>query len=107
MVSFHQPEKYVPFCETNAHNFFLGASVATVWMAGCTFIEIFSRQDPHGNQMTSVEVAMKVSQKQLRPEIPANCPVSLRSVVASCFEWEPADRPTFAVLAEWISSAAR
>jgi len=65
-----------------------------VWSFGVTCIEILTRKDPYPN-MEGVQVATRVGNKGLTPEIPENCPAQLATMLVGCFKFDPAERPDF------------
>jgi len=59
-----------------------------------TLIEILTRREPYP-ELAGIQVAMEVSNGQLKPEIPSDVSKELRSVLSDCAQFEPKMRPSF------------
>jgi len=65
-----------------------------IWAYGVCCCEILSDGDIyHG--MDGVQVATAVVSEGLKPIIPPNAPKNVSSIIFSCFEYEPENRPNF------------
>jgi serine/threonine protein kinase len=80
------------------------SEASDVWMFGCTVIEIITRGEPFPD-MPAMQVGTKIIMKQLRPELPAETPAAMATVMDQCFEYVPSDRPTFAELSNQLQPA--
>jgi serine/threonine protein kinase len=67
-----------------------------VWSFGVLCIEVLTRGLPYPD-MTTEQFALKVIPQKLTPlsQIPPGTPQPLASLVASCFDMEPENRPSF------------
>lgn len=70
---------------------------ADVFSFGIVLWELLTSKVPY-QDMTPLQAAVGVVQKGLRPGIPANCPPALGEIMQSCWDGNPAARPTFRML---------
>jgi serine/threonine protein kinase len=74
-----------------------------VWAYGVTLWEVVTAKEPFAG-MDILQVAMKVRDEALTLEtyIPDECPSYLRKLMGLCWQQNPADRPTFVGIVEWL-----
>jgi len=76
------------------------------WAYGITLIEIFTREVPYKG-MDMLFVAPRVARGELFPSIPNNIPSTISSIMQSCFETDPANRPTFEYICKYFQDEER
>ena len=77
-----------------------------VYSCGITIYELITRALPFGG-MGEPAIMKMVYMMGKRPELSAvepGCPTQLQAIMQRCWEHEPADRPTFAELAETLAA---
>lgn len=67
---------------------------ADVYSYGIILWEIASREPPY-KKMTAAQVCVEVRDKDLRPDIPANCPQPFISLMKRCWDRNSSNRPSF------------
>lgn len=81
----------------------LYATQADVWSWGCLVSELLTGMPPYSERhLTPIQVALAVSDGNMRPVIPATCPPGLAELLASVLDADPMVRPSAAVAAEVI-----
>ena len=67
-----------------------------VWSYGVFCVEVLTRGLPYPD-MTTEEFALRVIPQKLTPinQIPKDTPADLANLVASCFNMDPEQRPSF------------
>lgn len=73
------------------------AEPADVYSYGIILWELLTRRCPYEG-MNSIQCAMAVLNRDLRPEIPAWCPTIFANLISECVDKEPSNRPTFAII---------
>jgi serine/threonine protein kinase len=71
------------------------SSKTDVWMFGCCVYEILIQQEPHLNG-DAIQVAIKIQNENLTPEIPATLDTKMATLLQSCWSPIPANRPIMA-----------
>lgn len=66
-----------------------------VWSFGIVLYEIVAGKPPHEGHHDLFDLALKIRDHYLRPEIPENCDPVLAQIMEMCWRPNPADRPTF------------
>ncbi|EFN58490.1 hypothetical protein CHLNCDRAFT_29775 [Chlorella variabilis] len=56
--------------------------------------------EPHGGDLTTMQIILQVSQNKYRPQVPAHCSPVLGELMQSCWSEDPADRPTASALVD-------
>ncbi|KAH7827297.1 putative Serine/threonine-protein kinase CTR1 [Monocercomonoides exilis] len=74
-----------------------------VYSFGLVLWEIFTRRRLFEG-MNEVAVAVQVVQSNLRPRIPSNLPHPLRSLLTSCWDSTPSQRPSFDIICDSLQS---
>eukprot|EP01117_Protostelium_nocturnum_P003651 TRINITY_DN14936_c0_g1_i1.p1 TRINITY_DN14936_c0_g1~~TRINITY_DN14936_c0_g1_i1.p1 ORF type:complete len:629 (+),score=258.47 TRINITY_DN14936_c0_g1_i1:114-2000(+) len=70
---------------------------ADIYSFGIVLWELFSQEEPYLNQFRSFDDLVEaVTKKGRRPEIPEGCPPKLKTLIQSCWNPSPGNRPTFA-----------
>jgi serine/threonine protein kinase len=67
---------------------------ADVYSYGIIVWELLSRECPYDN-MSAIQCALAVLNRDKRPEIPKWCPPSLHALIKSCTKKDPDQRPSF------------
>jgi tRNA A-37 threonylcarbamoyl transferase component Bud32 len=75
-----------------------------VWMFGVLIYEIISRREPHSDKDPN-EVAIRVRDNFLTPEIPTNCPAFLKTLMQMCWNRQPEYRPSFDTICAMLEQA--
>ncbi len=66
-----------------------------MWAYGIVLIELVTQKEPYEG-LDRLQVATRVAQGRLKPEIPAeNCPAVLADLIRDCTQYEPQNRPFF------------
>ncbi len=79
----------------------LYATQADVWSWGCLVSELLTGVVPYSERhLTPIQVALAVSEGNIRPIIPAECPPGLAELLVSILDQDPMVRPSAAVAAE-------
>lgn len=65
---------------------------ADVWATGCCLLEMLSGAPPWNGERHQV-ISRKVCDKRLTPPIPASVAEPISSLLAKCFNYQPASRP--------------
>ncbi|EIE27354.1 kinase-like protein [Coccomyxa subellipsoidea C-169] len=77
----------------------LYTSKADVFSWGVLLAEVLSQRPPYeGLYMTPVQVALAVGDNELRPTLPSDTPEPLLNVALACYNPEPENRPSFALI---------
>jgi len=67
-----------------------------VWMYGCVVIEILTGNYPYAHIEDLLQVAISLrDDDKFHPEAPKDAPQVLKDILEACFQYLPADRPTF------------
>lgn len=70
-----------------------------IYAFGVVIFEIFSRKEPYqGERPSAVLKLVKDKEVRKRPKMPDQCPPEIISLVSSCYEDDPALRPTAAAI---------
>lgn len=77
------------------------------WAFGVTFWEILNQGSEPYPKFDNVQAASSVMYKDLRPDIPENCPFPLVDIMNRCFDRTAVKRPTFADILDGISAAEK
>lgn len=72
-----------------------------VYSYGMILWEIVTGAVPF-NDFTPIQIALRVSKEQLRPEIPSDTPKALQSLIKRCWSQKPEDRPTFSQIYKFL-----
>lgn len=64
-------------------------------MFGCCVYEILIQQEPHLNG-DAIQVAIKIQNENLTPEVPENLGTNMAALLQSCWSPIPANRPIMA-----------
>lgn len=76
------------------------ATQADVWSWACLATETLISTRPYAElHLTPIQIALKVADGNLKPSIPSNCPEKLAGLLIACFDLNPLERPSFAVIA--------
>jgi len=65
-----------------------------VWSFGIVCYEVFARKEPF-EDLDAIQVATSVVMDGLRCTLPSDAPPFMHTLVSSCYETEPENRPTF------------
>ncbi len=65
-----------------------------VYSFGVTLMEIVTRKEPYPS-VSSLQAATKVASKQLKIIPPSNINPVIKSLIESCCQWDPDQRPDF------------
>jgi len=80
------------------------SSKSDVWSFGIVLYEIVAGKPPHENYHDLFDLALKIRDHHLRPEIPENCDSGLAEIMEMCWRPNPADRPTFEELSVMLKN---
>jgi serine/threonine-protein kinase CTR1 len=72
-----------------------------VYSFGVVLWELYSRAEPFAG-WSLLRVVEAVSRQNLRPEIPVTCPAAMRSLIEHCWHPNPAMRPEFSVIVDFL-----
>lgn len=73
-----------------------------VYSFGIVLWELFTQEDPYAN-MHPIQVATLVAYKDLRPDIPEDCPPTFRQLMLECWDSQTTKRPSFREIVQRIS----
>lgn len=76
-----------------------------IWSYGITLWEMFSYGEPPYGEMTGAEVLDMIENNNFRLDKPPGCPNSIYQVMLSCWNLEPANRPSFVQLHQTFSES--
>lgn len=76
---------------------------ADVFSYGVICWELLTRQCPY-EEMSAIQCALAVLNRNLRPDIPKWCPPPLHALIRSCMKKNPDERPTFAQIIQALDS---
>ncbi len=79
------------------------AEPADVFSYGIILWELLERECPYDG-MSSIQCALAVLNKDIRPVIPDWCPQSFANLIKSCTLKDPTKRPTFADILSTLDS---
>jgi len=79
------------------------AEPADVFSYGIILWELLKRECPYDG-MSSIQCALAVLNKDMRPEIPDWCPEKFASLIRSCIAKDPSKRPTFSDILHILDS---
>jgi len=79
------------------------AEPADVFSYGIILWELLKRECPYDG-MSSIQCALAVLNKDMRPEIPDWCPAKFASLIRSCIAKDPSKRPTFSEILHILDS---
>jgi serine/threonine protein kinase len=68
-----------------------------VWAFGIVVYEIVAQHEPHKDK-DIIDVAVRIRDEGLTPEIPNHCPEKLRQVMEMCWTKQPEQRPSFEII---------
>ncbi|CAL5223260.1 g5744 [Coccomyxa viridis] len=72
---------------------------ADVYSWGVLLAECLAQRPPYeGLYLTPVQVALSVGDDQLRPTLPSDTPEPVANVALACYDSEPENRPSFALI---------
>uniref|UniRef100_A0A0E0L4Q6 Protein kinase domain-containing protein n=1 Tax=Oryza punctata TaxID=4537 RepID=A0A0E0L4Q6_ORYPU len=74
-----------------------------VYSFGLILWELFSGSIPY-EEMTPLQAAFAVVNKNLRPVIPSSCPAPLRLLIEQCWSCQPEKRPEFSQVVQILKS---
>lgn len=81
------------------------SSSTDVWSFGVLAVEVFSQQKPYAHlHMLPVQLALAVSEGQIKPEPPSDLPEPLTDMILGCTEYDPINRPSFAIIESILRS---
>ncbi len=63
--------------------------------------ELFARTPPF-HPMERDQILLAVAVDNQRPDMPASVPVVWRSLIENCWQTDPAERPVFKDIVEWL-----
>jgi len=78
-----------------------------VYSFGIILWEIYTREEPYQDSRQSLSVEAfcdAVSNECLRPEIPEECPVNIKTLILDCWESDPDARPSFTYIVERLNN---
>ncbi|KAF8366311.1 hypothetical protein PRIPAC_84140 [Pristionchus pacificus] len=77
-------------------------SKSDVWSFAVVLWELYSMgEKPHAGK-DALEIYRFIKDKHIPLERPANCPLSIYSLMRSCWSLDPSDRPTFSRIVEFF-----
>ncbi len=74
---------------------------ADVYSFAVVVWELFARTPPF-HPMERDQILLAVAVDNLRPDMPATVPVAWRSLIENCWQTDPAERPVFKDIVEWL-----
>lgn len=75
-----------------------------VWSYGVFLFEITQRKEPYPEGMNLLDIALEIKQQQLKPEVPDNVPPEIQNIMRSCWDFNPALRPSMSTLFSRLQS---
>jgi len=72
-----------------------------VWSFGIVVYEIVAQCEPHKNE-NILDIAVKIRDEGLTPQIPSNCPSHLKELMELCWNKQPERRPTFEIICTFL-----
>lgn len=76
-----------------------------VYSFGIIVWELYCEKRPYLNVGNPYQIMFKVVNEELRPEIPAHCPLALSRLISRCIMLNTQDRPTFKEIIGLLQSA--
>jgi len=64
-----------------------------VWSFGILAFEVFAQQEPH-SKSDPIQIGQLIRNEGLTPQLPNTCPTDITSILKSCWNIEPSQRPT-------------
>merc|ERR1719487_1583929 len=64
-----------------------------IWALGCILIEVFAGVLPYADCMTMAQLSARILVQKQPPQCPTSVAPALRGVIASCFNFNPENRP--------------
>jgi serine/threonine protein kinase len=65
-----------------------------IWALGCIFIEVFGNVLPYADCMSMAQLSARILVQKQPPQCPTTVAPTIRGVIASCFNFNPDNRPT-------------
>jgi mitogen-activated protein kinase kinase kinase len=70
-----------------------------VWMLGCVLVECLTAMEPFPG-ISNTDAAMSVMEGRATPAVPDDASEIFQQIGDRCFEFDPADRPSFSKLVD-------
>jgi serine/threonine protein kinase len=64
-----------------------------IWSFGIFAFEVIAQQEPHA-EVDPIQVGRLIRDEGLTPHLPDTCPTELASLIKSCWNIDPKQRPT-------------
>jgi len=64
-----------------------------IWALGCIFIEVFAGVLPYADCMSMAQLSARILVQKQGPQVPSSVSPGLRSLIATCFNFNPDRRP--------------